>query len=143
MSADAVDALQQCLAAEHQAVWAYGLLGGELAGVDPGGPDYDRARADYDAHQRQRDVLATRIRSLGETPVPAEVAYAEPRPVTDRRSAVALALHVESALARTYAWAVAQTSGVNRGLVSDGLTDATLRRAGWGGTPQALPGLSR
>ncbi|CAM5699683.1 hypothetical protein SGLAM104S_04955 [Streptomyces glaucescens] len=77
-------ALQAALAAEHAAVYGYGVVGGRIR-------EERRAevRAAYDAHRARRDALAREVRDLGGEPVAAAAGYALPFPVTDAESAQA------------------------------------------------------
>ncbi|WP_143672948.1 DUF4439 domain-containing protein, partial [Streptomyces sp. b94] len=56
-------AVQSALAAEHAAVYGYGVLGGRLDGKRRA-----EARAAYDAHRARRDALARAARDLGGRP---------------------------------------------------------------------------
>lgn len=55
-------ALHAALAAEHAAVYGYGVVGGKVG--DGGDP---QVRAAYDAHRARRDELARAVRDLGGT----------------------------------------------------------------------------
>ncbi|WP_256095058.1 DUF4439 domain-containing protein, partial [Streptomyces sp. EN27] len=59
-------AVQAALAAEHAAVYGYGVLGGRLDGEQGA-----EARAAHDAHRARRDALARTARDLGGRPVAA------------------------------------------------------------------------
>jgi len=72
-----VTALQGALAAEHAAVYGYGVVGAMLAGQE-----LADARADWNAHQVARDALEAVLIKLGATPVVASPAYALPFAVT-------------------------------------------------------------
>ncbi|MGH3500492.1 MAG: ferritin-like domain-containing protein [Nocardioidaceae bacterium] len=141
----AVDALQTCLAAEHAAVYGYGVLGGALATTGAGteSADYARADASYTVHRGRRDHLAKMLRNAGKSPVPAEAAYDIPFPATDKSSSRRLARHLERRCAGVYARAVASTVDDTRRFVANALTDAAVRDMKWGGKPQAFPGLQR
>ena len=69
-------ALQEVLAAEHAAVWGYGVVGDAL----PAG-QRDAAQTDEAAHRDSRDVLAELLDARRADPVPAKAAYALPSPV--------------------------------------------------------------
>ncbi|MGY5106639.1 DUF4439 domain-containing protein, partial [Streptomyces sp. 900105245] len=70
-----VAALQAALAAEHAAVYGYGVVGGRI-----GEHGRTEARAAYDAHRARRDALVREVRDLGGEPVAASAAYALPFP---------------------------------------------------------------
>ncbi|NED26181.1 DUF4439 domain-containing protein, partial [Streptomyces anulatus] len=77
---------QAALAAEHAAVYGYGVLGGRIEGKRG-----TEARAAYDGHRARRDALARAVRDLGGRPVASDAAYALPFAVADSPSAVRLA----------------------------------------------------
>ena len=119
------DALEKLLVTEHQAVWAYGVIGARLD--DARRP---RALAAYDAHRLLRDELLTllRARSLP-TPGPA-LAY--DLTVTDPRSAVQQAIRVEDALCVRWRDLVASTDAADlRRLAVRGLSEAAVRAVRW------------
>src|SRR4051794_26801926 len=99
-------ALQAALAAEHAAVYGYGVVGGRI--------DEKRrteARSAYDAHRARRDALTREIRDLGGTPAAAAAAYALPFPVPDPAAAVRLAAELEERVAGVYADLVRAAGG--------------------------------
>jgi hypothetical protein len=129
-----LDALQSALAAEHTAVWAYGVIGGAL------GPESSEASAAYAAHRGRRDQLTTRI---GAAAVAAEPAYDLPFPVTGDAQAARLAVRVEQRCAEVYAAVVARTTGDNRAYAARALIECAVRALTWGGDVEAFPGLRR
>lgn len=137
-----VPALQELLAGEHAALYAYSVLG---AWLDPGGPEADSAVRAYDVHRTRRDTVARRLRDLGQQPAVAEPGYALPQPVRDVTSAATLARQTEERCAVLYASlvAAAPASSPDRSLGSTGLVDAATRMLGWGAPPTAFPGISR
>ncbi|MER7187610.1 DUF4439 domain-containing protein, partial [Streptomyces hyaluromycini] len=56
-------ALQAALAAEHAAVYGYGVVGGRI-----GRQRLAEARSAYDAHRARRDALVREVRDLGGAP---------------------------------------------------------------------------
>ena len=98
-SADAADiaALQAALAAEHAAVYGYGIVGAMVTG----GAE-TLARADWLAHQEARDTLEAMLVKLGATPVAASPAYQLPFAVTGEASAVRLAAALEDGVTQAY-----------------------------------------
>ncbi len=80
--AEAVDPLQTALAAEHAAVWVYGLVGAFLP-ADFG----DGEKSGAAEHALRRDYLQTTLAASGATPVAPEAAYVPKNPVTDTKSA--------------------------------------------------------
>ncbi|AWW37258.1 hypothetical protein ADL00_40335 [Streptomyces sp. AS58] len=130
-------ALQAALAAEHAAVYGYGVVGGR---IDEQGRA--RARAAYDAHRARRDALARDVRDLGGEPVAAAGGYALPFPVTDPASAVRLAAELEERVAGVYSDLVRASGGRMRGTAAGALREAAVRAVGWRGGSVAFPGLA-
>ncbi|HET7327330.1 MAG TPA: ferritin-like domain-containing protein [Nocardioidaceae bacterium] len=129
--------LQTALAAEHAAVFAYGVIGAVL-GAASEAADADLAAAGYAAHRRRRDQLIAR---LGQDAVAAEAAYALPFDVDSERSARRLGRLVEQRCAAVYADVVSRTAGEARMLAATALTDCAVRGLGWGVEPEPFPGL--
>jgi hypothetical protein len=136
----ALDALQHCLAAEHAAIYGYGVLGGVLGGTSAT-DEIARAEAAYNAHVRRRDDLRERINDFGQEPVVAEPAYAVPGRVEDVASCRRLAQQLEKRAAAVYAAAAAETVDALRELMARALTDCALRADAWGAPDDVLPGL--
>ncbi|MBH0247501.1 DUF4439 domain-containing protein, partial [Streptomyces cavourensis] len=105
----ALTAAQAALAAEHAAVYGYGVLGGR---VEAG--RRTEARAAYDGHRARRDTLMRTVRDLGGAPVAADAAYALPFAVADTASALRLAAVLEDRVAGVYADLVRATEGPAR-----------------------------
>jgi hypothetical protein len=137
----ALDALQDCLAAEHAACFGYGVVGGALAGIPDTTAEETRAEAYYVAHRHARDELSELIASLDSDPVAAEPAYATP-PVATALACTRLARTLEQRTASVYAYAVSQTTDDTRAIATDALTDCALRAAAWGAPADPFPGLS-
>lgn len=131
-----VDALQSALAAEHAAVWAYGLAGAFLADELTG--QLAEAAA---AHRVHRDGTERVLIDAGVLPVPAEPGYLTPEPVTDNASALRLAITVETDTAA--AWrSVIERSPAEPGLrraALDSLTAAAVRAARWRAAARSTP----
>lgn len=135
----AVGALQSCLAAEHAALYGYGVLGGVLSrGSDEAEQRY--AEASYEAHRTRRDVLTELISDLGETASPAGPVYAPPFTVTSAAACRRLARIIEHRTAAVYSFAVSHASGDARRMLAAALADAAVREARWGGRVQPFPG---
>ncbi|MEX2983920.1 ferritin-like domain-containing protein [Streptomyces sp. C36] len=133
----AVPAAQAALAAEHAAVYGYGVVGGRVEEEHAA-----QAREAYDVHRARRDVMSRAVRALGAEPEAAAAAYALPFPVTDGASAVRLAAELESRLAAVYADLVRASTGSLRGEAAAGLREAAVRAARWRGGSVAFPGLA-
>jgi hypothetical protein len=137
----ALDAVQQCLAAEHAAVYGYGVVGGVLAGIAGAADLRTYAQDCYDAHRARRDALTAVLTRNGQTPVAAHPAYRVPEPVVGSSGCRALARQIERRSAAVYAFAVSKTSNGSRAMAVDALTDCALRETGWGAGPRAFPGV--
>ncbi|GGU85322.1 ferritin-like domain-containing protein [Streptomyces bacillaris] len=133
----ALTAAQAALAAEHAAVYGYGVLGGR---VEAG--RRTEARAAYDGHRARRDTLMRTVRDLGGAPVAADAAYALPFAVADTASALRLAAVLEDRMAGVYADLVRATEGPARADAAGALREAAVRAARWRGGNVAFPGLA-
>ncbi|MEV6504085.1 ferritin-like domain-containing protein [Streptomyces prunicolor] len=130
-------ALQAALAAEHAAVYGYGVVGGRIREGRR-----TEAKAAYDAHRARRDALVREVRDLGGTPVAASAAYALPFAVPDSAAAVRLAAELEDRVAGIYSDLVrASTEGV-RGTATEALREAAVRAVRWRGGSVPFPGLA-
>ncbi|MEV6941324.1 ferritin-like domain-containing protein [Streptomyces sp. NPDC051172] len=130
-------ALQAALAAEHAAVYGYGVVGGRIR---PG--RRTEARAAYDAHRARRDALTREVRDLGGTPVAAAPGYVLPFPVPDSAAAVRLATELEDRVAGVYSDLVRATAGERRRAAAGALREAAVRAVRWSGESVAFPGLA-
>ncbi|MGR8007939.1 ferritin-like domain-containing protein [Streptomyces hypolithicus] len=133
----AVEAVQAALAAEHAAVYGYGVVGGRVTD-----DRRDQAREAYDAHRARRDALARTVRDLGATPVAAAAAYALPFPVPDAAAAVRLAAELEDKVAGVYSDVVRAAEGTLRRDAAAALREAAVRAVRWRGRGVAFPGLA-
>ena len=91
------EALALALAAEHAAIFGYGVVGARL---DRAGQT--AARQAESAHRDRRDALLVRLVAASASPPPAAPAYALPFPVSDRDSALRLAVHLEEGAGRAW-----------------------------------------
>ncbi|MFD5097737.1 ferritin-like domain-containing protein [Streptomyces albidochromogenes] len=132
-----VEAVQAALAAEHAAVYGYGIVGGRVADERR-----DEAREAYDAHRARRDALERTVRDLGATPVAAAAAYALPFPVPDAAAAVRLAAELEDRVAGVYSDVVRAAGGPLRREAAGALREAAVRAVRWRGRGVAFPGLA-
>lgn len=127
VDATATEAVQNALAAEHAALWAYSLAVAFLPQAS-----LRQARADTEAHRVLRGAIEQTLAELGARPVSAQPAYAIPRPVTDGPSAAALAVVAETdALAAWRSVLERTTYRELRTAALDALTQGTLRCARW------------
>jgi Domain of unknown function (DUF4439) len=134
--AAAAGALQAALAAEHAAVYGYGVAGAHLSGARQ-----KAAARDWEIHQAARDTLAAMITALGAQPVAAAAAYRLPFRVSTGRAAVMLAAFLEDRVAAAYLGVVALSEARLRLFGARALESAALRAAGWRGRTLAFPGL--
>jgi hypothetical protein len=133
-----IEALQDSLAAEHAAVWAYTLAVAFLPADEA-----DRARADAEAHRKLRAAVEATLSQLGERPVAAQPAYTTPQPVVDAGSAAALAEAAETDTMAAWRSVMERTStrDVRAGALET-LATSTVRCSRWraiGGTTPAVP----
>ena len=138
-------ALRTALAAEHAAVWGYGVVG---AALDPSAQGL--AAVSETAHREVRDRVVGLLAERGAEPVGAEGGYALPFPVLSGTDASALAVVLEDGVAA--AWVRVLDQAVERStreLAVGALTAAEVRAVGWraaaGQTPstRAFPGLPK
>ncbi|WP_433326442.1 DUF4439 domain-containing protein [Spirillospora sp. CA-294931] len=85
-----LDSMQKVLAAEHLAVYGYGVLGAKV----PGTP-HRTARTLWDAHRVQRDALTDAMSASGARPQAAAAAYRLPVRPNSARGAAQLAAALE------------------------------------------------
>ncbi|GAA2291020.1 ferritin-like domain-containing protein [Streptomyces hawaiiensis] len=130
-------ALQAALAAEHAAVYGYGVVGGRI-----GAGQRAEAATAYDAHRARRDALVREVKDLGGRPVAASAGYALPFQVPDAEAAVRLAADLEDRVAGVYADLVRAAGGGRRALAAEALREAAVRAVRWRGESVAFPGLA-
>jgi hypothetical protein len=133
----AIRALQAALAAEHAAVFGYGVVGANLTGSPRA-----TATADWVAHQVARDTLEAMLRSGGAQPVAAAVGYQLPVTVRTPAQAAGLAVILEDRVATAYLGLVAVNDAALRRFGALQLQAAALRAAAWRGSTVAFPGLT-
>ncbi|MFD6425851.1 DUF4439 domain-containing protein [Streptomyces sp. NPDC060198] len=137
MTAQALKAAQAALAAEHAAVYGYGVVGARTSGSRR-----SEATGAYHAHRARRDALARAVRDLGGVPVAADAAYALPFAVRDGAAALRLAAVLEDGVAGACADLVRATEGTARRDAALALREAAVRAAHWRGSGTAFPGLA-
>ncbi|MFD7502025.1 ferritin-like domain-containing protein [Streptomyces sp. NPDC001700] len=130
-------ATQAALAAEHAAVYGYGVVGGRV-----GDDRLAEAREGYAAHRARRDDLVRTVRDMGGTPQSAAPAYALPFAVPDSAAAVRLAAELENRVAAVYADLVRTSDGPLRRQAAGALREAAVRSVRWRGGGVAFPGLT-
>ncbi|MDJ0383832.1 ferritin-like domain-containing protein [Streptomyces sp. G-G2] len=130
-------AAQSVLAAEHAAVYGYGVIGARIAAERA-----TEARDAYGVHLARRDTLSRTVRDLGGSPQPAEAAYALPFLVRTPADAERLAAEIEDRVAGAYSDLVRAADGPLRREAADSLSAAAVRAARWRGGGVAFPGLT-
>jgi Domain of unknown function (DUF4439) len=134
-----VNTINDTLAGEHAAIYAYGVVGGRL--------DYDSAPAleateAWDAHRRRRTGLTAIVEAAGADPAVAAAGYRLPRPIGNVADARVVAQRVEDRCAVLYATLVGTASGDLRAYAVDALIDAAVRGLDWGAPTSPLPGVT-
>jgi hypothetical protein len=127
------DAWQAALAAEHQAVFGYGVLGPHLTGADQ-----QLAVSSSDAHESLRDRTEATLAAARLTPDGPQADYPVLYPVPARTSALALAVRLEDDCASAWRFLylrAASTSGQRasqlRASAQTALTASAVRAARW------------
>jgi hypothetical protein len=126
LAPESVNALQQALAAEHAAIWVYGLVSAFLP------TDYSRAVADGSTeHVKRRDYCVRVLTAAAATPVSPEPAYVTPKPVSDAATAKSVVATAESDTAAAWRGVVEGTDDVGLRTMATSALIASARR----GTP--------
>lgn len=129
------EALRGVLAAEHTAVWGYGVVGAAL-GPDGRAP----AVASELVHRDARDQLVTLLDERGVDPPRAEGGYALPFPVLSAVDAAALAVVLEEGVAAAWVRVLDQSvEPATRELAVDALGATELRALSWRGPAGRSP----
>ncbi|MFC6152012.1 MULTISPECIES: ferritin-like domain-containing protein [Mumia] len=133
---DPTDALQNALAGEHGAVYAYGFVAGR---VEPGSAIQRQATSSYAVHRKRRDDLIALLTRDEQTPVEPAPAY-DTGAVATTADVRRLAQETESGLVSSWLAVVGVTSGAARTYAVDATSDSATALLAWGGDPSALPG---
>ncbi|BCJ34851.1 hypothetical protein Athai_23540 [Actinocatenispora thailandica] len=126
--------LQQALAAEHAAVYGYDVLGPRLTGTEQ-----TAARNAEQAHRDRRDALTLALTKQHVTPVAAAPGYALPQPVTDRASALRLAVTLEERTAKAWGAGLPALSAAQRKQAVDAVSDCAVWATRWRRTAGMAP----
>jgi hypothetical protein len=134
-----VEALQTALAAEHAAIYGYGVAGGRLRGAQQ-----QAAKDIWSAHRARRDKLAGFLSALGTPPVPAAAAYRLPVQVTSARPAAQLAAVLEDGVLTAYLGLAGADDPKLRRFAAQAMQEAVTRGMRWRGSAPAtaFPGLA-
>ncbi|GGM36161.1 hypothetical protein GCM10011608_21010 [Micromonospora sonchi] len=123
---DAGEALAQALTAEYAAIWAYGPIGVRLSGAER------KAAATAEAaHRGRRDALVVQLSNGGGSIPPDRAGYALPFPVTDRASALRLAVQVEERTAAFWRAVLPTSAGAERDRALAALVEYAVRATRW------------
>jgi len=124
---EAVDPLQVALAAEHAAVWVYGLVSAFLPGEFG-----DAEKSGAAEHALRRDYLQTALAAAGATPVAPEAAYVPKNPVTDAKSASQVVATAEADCASAWLAVIDHTDDAGlRTTALNALVAASRRGTPW------------
>jgi hypothetical protein len=130
--------LADALAAEHAAIFAYGVIGGRLDGED-----VRAARDAEESHRSRRDTLLLRLAERGATAPAAAPSYDLPFPVTDADSARRLAILVEERVGAIWRAVLPEATRDDRREALDALVEAAIRATRWrlaaGMSPATVP----
>ncbi|MDA0637616.1 ferritin-like domain-containing protein [Nonomuraea sp. MCN248] len=132
-----VEKLRKALAAEHAAVFAYGVLGARTSGSLR-----DRLTRAFAAHRDRRDELRRLITARGGRPAEPQPSYALPSIPSSGPAAARLAAHVETGLTASYLELVAATDAALRRYAAVAVQEAVTRGHSFRpGPATAFPGL--
>jgi Domain of unknown function (DUF4439) len=127
--------LQPALAAEHAAIYAYGVIGAR-------GDEQQAAtaRLGYNVHLGRRQELTSMIQASGIEPLAALPAYRLPHRISGRTAVARLARRVELRCCEVYGHAVSETTAEARGFCAAAMTSCGSWSVAWGQPPQPFPG---
>ncbi|WP_033432697.1 ferritin-like domain-containing protein [Saccharothrix syringae] len=121
-----VEAVQEALAAEHAAVWTYGLVSAFI--TQQGAAVAEGATA----HRARRDTTERWLRDQGATPTPPAAAYLPPTPVDSAASAIAALIAVETDACVAWRGVLERTDDATlRTSALDALTTSAVRATRW------------
>lgn len=124
------DRLAAAVAAEHAAIYGYGVLGPRLARGSVAA-----ARTAESVHRRRRDQFSL---LLGDSAPAAAAAYTAP-PLPDSAAALRLAAQIEDRVTAAYRAALPVTEGAARRQALDAMIDAATRATSWRRTAGTAP----
>jgi ferritin-like protein len=131
----ASDALGAALAAEDAAIYAYGVIGVRLDGDD----EKSDAHAAETAHRQRRNYVVSRLDELKVKAPATPAGYDLPFPVTDRASALKLAIHIEDGVAQAWRPVLPVTEAADRTTALAAMTEAAVRATKWRRTAATTP----
>jgi hypothetical protein len=128
-------ALRAALAAEHTAIWGYGVVGAAL-GPDGRAP----AVAAEGAHRDVRDRVSALLAARSADPVREQPGYALPFPVLSAVDAAALGVVLEDGVAAAWVRVLGQAAErATRELAVGLLSAAEVRAVAWRSAAHKLP----
>lgn len=132
-----LEKLHKALAAEHAAVYAYGLIGARTTGSLRA-----RATAAFDAHRARRDQLRTLITTNHKSrPAEPEPSYALPVTPGNATEAIRLAVHIETGITATYLELTAAEDPTLRRYAAFAMQESATRSYGFRPAVTAFPGM--
>ncbi|OXM44314.1 hypothetical protein CFP75_35080 [Amycolatopsis alba DSM 44262] len=144
LGGETAEAVQQALAAEHAAIWVYGLVSAYLPAAFAGAVSRGTAE-----HVKRRNVCERMLSAAGQTAAGPEAAYVPPKPVTEAKSAMELVATAESDVAAAWLGVIDRTDDAAlRTTALNALTGSARRGTAWraefGAKPVAIamPGQS-
>ncbi len=132
-----VERLNKTLAAEHAALYAYGLVAARVTGAVRA-----RMAAAFEAHRARRDQLRSMIAARGGKPVETEASYRLPATPSTAGQAIAVAAQVEDGVAAAYLELVAADDAELRRYAALAVQEAVTRAYGLRRRVEAFPGLA-
>lgn len=128
------DLLNEALAAEHAAAFAYPVIAARDAGAA------ERAERTRDIHRDRADAVAERIEGLDAIPVAPLATYDIGAP-DSREESRAIAQRVEQACLSAYARVIQEGTAELREFATDAMIETAEILLGWRAEPEAFPGL--
>jgi hypothetical protein len=134
-----IEGLQAALAAEHAAIYGYGVAGGRLRGAQQ-----QAAQDIWTSHRARRDKLIGFLSALGAQPVPAAAAYKLPVTVTSARTAAQLGAVLEDGVLTAYLGLAGADDSKLRRFAALAMQEAMTRGVRWRGSAPAaaFPGMA-
>ncbi|MBO3746576.1 ferritin-like domain-containing protein [Streptosporangiaceae bacterium NEAU-GS5] len=135
-AASAGSPLGKALAAEHAAVYAYGVVGAQTTGTLR-----KRAATGFDAHRARRDQLRALLVKRGEAPAEPAPTYPLPFEVASPADAIRLAVLVEDGVTAAYLELAADPDLSLRRLAALAMQESAVRSYTWRPVVVAFPGM--
>lgn len=135
MAEKQIAALNNVVAGENAAIWAYGFLMAFLSESD-----YQAAFRTFNAHRNARDAARLKLRALNQTPPRPEPNYDLPFPVNNASAAKDLAGFIEDRLSGVYAAWTATEAGEDQIYAFEQSLIAANRYYFWVKKTKSFPG---